>query len=799
MTRTRSLTLLSLLLALVYVACGDDGPRPDGRSDAAVDLAVDLTPSPETGVDAAMDAGDAAVDLAPDAEADLELDGPEPDAPPVPAHSACSAPQALSLVGGVASVTDSTAAAKDEFPQVSCGNPMGPWPGPQLYYKVQLSAGTEYKVTLKPAGFDAALYAFPAATACSDTAIDAACAGPTHSGDQVGVSQELLRIKPTATGDWIVVVDAYSAGQAGLFTLAVEEVIPPANGACGQAQLLALQNGQALVSGDTSGSANEFGAQISCGGPLGLAGPQVYYRVAASAGVQLLLALKAGFPAYLYLFPAPAGTCGATEVEAGCAAAGHLGPLGPNVGQTLSYTPAASGDVIVAVDSASPTAGGTFQLKVTELAPPANASCSAASSLTLTSGQASVSGSTAGAPDEHPALSCGGPALDGPQLYYAVDLTAGTLYRLLLSAQFAASLYVFPKSAGCAASAIAAACASAGKTGDALPAIIAGGKGAIYFKPTTGGTHIVAVDSHDALAAGAFSLEVAEVKAAANASCAKAQSLTLSGGKASASGDTYGAANEHAGLSCGGLKALDGPQLYYQLPLQSGQTYKLTLFPAFSGYLYVTPSSVGCSATALETACTGHLIGPVWPGTAGSLLFTPKASAAHLVAVEGGANLPGHYGTFELEVAPHQAPTHGVCTSPKALTLSGSSGSLAESGDTFGAANEFGASITCGSGATFDGPQLYYRLSLQAGTSYTVELGPKGWDGALYLLPEPASCTAATFESACVQGGLAVDDAPLNGVETLSLTPATTGDHLLVVDGATPAAAGPFTLDISWK
>ncbi len=63
-------------------------------------------------------------------------------------HSSCSAPRTLSWSGGTATITDDTTAAINQYSLLSCGNKSGPWPGPQLYYKVPLTAGKTYRARL---------------------------------------------------------------------------------------------------------------------------------------------------------------------------------------------------------------------------------------------------------------------------------------------------------------------------------------------------------------------------------------------------------------------------------------------------------------------------------------------------------------------------------------------------------------------------------------------------------------------------------------------------------------------------
>jgi len=138
-----------------------------------------------------------------------------------PTNGACSSPQALSLVSGTGLASGDTGPLKNDLAGISCGSALGPWSGPQAYHRVQLQGGASYQVTVQPeAGFDPALYAFPAATACEASAVNAACAG--HASDVIGVGQpESLTLAPAQDGDWILVVDSWSPSEVGSYSLAI--------------------------------------------------------------------------------------------------------------------------------------------------------------------------------------------------------------------------------------------------------------------------------------------------------------------------------------------------------------------------------------------------------------------------------------------------------------------------------------------------------------------------------------------------------------------------------------------------
>jgi hypothetical protein len=136
-----------------------------------------------------------------------------------PANGTCGTPRVLSLEASPVVETGGTGALSNDLVGVSCGNPQGPWDGPQAYYRVSLKAGVAYTVELQPdPTFDPALYAFPASTSCSASAVSAGCSG--ISSDQVGAGQkESLTLIPAVDTDYSIAVDSWSPSEVGDFTL----------------------------------------------------------------------------------------------------------------------------------------------------------------------------------------------------------------------------------------------------------------------------------------------------------------------------------------------------------------------------------------------------------------------------------------------------------------------------------------------------------------------------------------------------------------------------------------------------
>jgi hypothetical protein len=569
--------------------------------------------------------------------------------------------------------------------------------------------------------------------------------------------------------------------------------VAPGSDRCAGAAAVVLTSGKASVKGTTAGAKNEYGAGVRCGETTPLAGPQRYYRIELDAALSYRFELRPAFTAALILFSA----CGQSTINVDCSSGGASGAssglVGAGSAAALHFVPPASGTYYISVDSRSPEEAGTFELRVESFASPAQAQCAGALPVVLAGGKVTVQGATLGAKNEfEKQIHCGlGVDFDGPQVYYAVDLLAGQWYRLSLSPDFPAALYVAHSAGACRPENIEADCQ--GLTGTVLPAVPKGGTGATAFSPPLAGTYLLAVDSSDPSAAGSFVLDIETLSPPGNMTCAAATPLALTGGQGSATGDTETFLNDRgAQVTCGTLAPLVGPQAYYLLDLARA-AYQIVLQPDFPAVL-----TVGTSCLTLPADCgSGGLGGaalPVGAGKTGSLLFDATSAGSYVVAVDGTS--PTAAGTFALTVREHSPPTNGVCSSPKLITLGGSP--TVEVGDTGPLQNDLGG-ITCGSGlGPFAGPQAYYRVSLKGGLTYAIELEPEpSFDPALYAFPATTACASAAVNSACQ--GLASDAIGVGLKETLSLAPAVDVDYVVVVDSWSPSEVGSFVLRVSWK
>ena len=571
------------------------------------------------------------------------------------------------------------------------------------------------------------------------------------------------------------------------------DAAPAGDDRCSGAKPVTFSSGKATLSGSTATALNEFGDQVRCGEQSGFVGPQHYYSLTMDSAKVYRFTLTPQFDAVLYLF----SECSKTLINVDCASGGATGALSPPIakGQSggVTFVPPASGIYRFAVDSADAAEAGAYQLVVEELSAPDHGACASPKKLTLVSGSATVTDSTLGALNENGTqLTCGLTAtLDGPQLYYEVDLTGGEWYRLTLEPQFTATLYVAGSAGGCNATNIETDCS--GITGTVLPLVPKGGKAATAFRPLTSGSYLVVVDSPDPKQAGAFTLTLESKAPEAGATCQGATQLPLVGGEASVSGDTTPLVNDLGALvSCGASAPLVGHQAYYSVDLKAGVSYQVLLKPDFPAVLGVGQACATFPIDCASGGATGDAVAVPAKGF-GSRLFTPKTSGAHVIGVDSTSL--SALGTFTLQIAEYQSPTNGTCAAPKLLTLTQSP--VEAIGDTGPLKNDL-SGVDCGDPkGPWPGPQAYYQVALKAGVQYTVTLLPDPtFDAALYAFPAATTCGTTEINSGCQ--GFSSDAVGAGTQESVVLQPAVDTDYVLVVDSWSPSEVGSYALQVAW-
>ncbi|MBW2537697.1 MAG: hypothetical protein JRI55_39795, partial [Deltaproteobacteria bacterium] len=541
---------------------------------------------------------------------------------------------------------------------------------------------------------------------------------------------------PDGTGDQLVAFDALQPP---------DQLVPrdgqpqpdagprDAPSGCTAAAPLTLTGGKAQVSGtiQPTDSDNDVVLQASSCATATTVGVDRFYTVSLVSGKAYTIALEttAGLEAAVYVFAScsdVAGTCvgGATTDPTSKPAqvmviAGNIGTY--TIGVDSTAAPGASGG------------HGDYTLTVTEMAN--TDTCIGAASLTWSSGKASTTGDTSTATDTVNLSFSGSTSspTPGPDRFYAVELTAGQAYKVTVTptGSFVPAVYVLQSCTNPATSCVAG--ADSGSPG---------GSAVTTLTPKTTGTYFIGVDYSAPPfipeSSGPFTLTVEKFVPAQNDSCASAEALTWSSGKASATGDTSLAVDD-VNLStpypgnCM-FKGTPGPDLFYSVAVTGGKAYKVTVTPTtpWPAAVYVFESCTNPAGT-----CLAGLEYP--PPTGAAVTFTAPKTGNLLIGVDSAA-MPGGGGPFTVTVEEFVPPQNDTCAS--AQTLTWNAGKATASGDTTMATNAvdlMGTSGACAVKGT-PGKDLFYALPVTAGKAYkvTASAGSSGpmppWPIALYVL-----------------------------------------------------------------
>ncbi len=140
--------------------------------------------------------------------------------------------------------------------------------------------------------------------------------------------------------------------------------------------------------------------------------------------------------------------------------------------------------------------------------------------------------------------------------------------------------------------------------------------------------------------------------------CLNAKMLKLVNGKATESGDTSTLTNEFAKLTCGGSVPLAGPQAYHMILLSAGESYKVTLAPAFDAYFYIFSPMSSCTEASIQKDCssqggTGDASPLISKGGSKSITFKVLKTGYWYIAVDssGAAKVGKFKLTVELDCA----------------------------------------------------------------------------------------------------------------------------------------------------
>jgi hypothetical protein len=538
---------------------------------------------------------------------DLPFDLPIVEAGPADAGppGSCGNPHLLPLNSvGATTVSGKTSGAVNDFGSlISCASTFT-FDGPQRYYLVPFTGGQRYALTLYTPGWDGALYLFKTRS-CDPVKISNECVGNVAENAGYG-DTEVLIFTPKASGSFTVVVDSKQKLAAGSFTLTIMEAPLLAHTSCAKAKQLNPAGGKDSVTENTYFADDEH-ATLQCQeagtglNSFNLSGRQLYYRWAAKKDSWYKLTLKSeGWWQHLYTFSSSA--CSLAAIAADCRS---TGPNVPGATQALYYKAKSSSQAYFAVDSASSSNGGAFTASLVAITAPKNATCANAQLLPLLAGNVSVSSDVGPllTPNEFTGVQCGTwtSTQDGPQVYYSVDLKAGQLYFVSLTADSAYKLLAYRFSDTCDPAVIKQDC-NLGKRGDHITSdfVSWGSVRHMAFTPVKTGRQKIAVDSRLGSHYGGFTLDVEELAKPANDSCKTAEVLTLNAGLASVSAVKAGATNT---LAACGSEQLDAIDLWYKFTPTPGKKHRVTFKPGGPGHFVVFDGNHNCVENAVKTDC----------------------------------------------------------------------------------------------------------------------------------------------------------------------------------------------------
>ena len=545
----------------------------------------------------------------------------------------CKNPIAMTWASGKATASGDTTKAVNSLSFSSssgCTDTMGK--GPDMFYRLAVTAGKTYQVKMTPTSWDGAVYVF---TNCAKPLNS--CLGGSDNGYTSGA--ETVTFTAKNTGKVLIGVDAYSTTGKGKFTLEAKTVTVPANNTCTGAKALTFTSGKAKVTGDTSLATNTVKITSSTGSCTGVAvlGSDLWYKLSAKAGKKYSITVTPSTsPSYnvAYMVLPACATTGAKCITG--ADSGYSGTK-----ESGTFTPSTTGDYYIVITSRyTPKqysyANGTFTLEVAEtVAPtkPANDTCAAATALTLTSGSTTVTGDNSAATNTmsvaSSSSSCTSKVIKGGDMFYSLVTKVNQEYQVTLTpgTGFNGAIAVLSK-----CDATGAACVKGVDSGASATAE------SVTFKATSTGPYIIAVTSQYAPGAtygsGTFSLKVAEYTTPAGETCTTAKAMTFTSGTATATGDTTNFANDlnMSSAKCGSTTAYSTPgnDEFHKVTLKANQKYTVTLTPAstFDAAVYAFS---GCNKP--KTTCLG-VHDPIGSGKVATITFTPTTAGTYFIGVD---------------------------------------------------------------------------------------------------------------------------------------------------------------------
>lgn len=655
-----------------------------------------------------------------------------------PTGDRCTSPL---VVAGSGTFTGDTRTAVDDVRDVSrcTGFTQA---GPDQVYQVALQAGDRLRATVTTPGtpWDVSLYLL------------SSCSSPAQScvaGEDNG-TPEIVDYVATSAGNYLLVVDGFSATGGGAYVLEVElNPAPVPNDQC----LGAYDVGPGgTFTGTTRGATNHYDPTSAGCTRFSANGPDVVFSVDLAAGERLLAEVDAPWDASLYVLRDCA------QPRTSC-----LGGSDAGNPERVDLTAPATATYFIVIDGFGSNQGD-FALTVVVSPPAASGGDTCATAIAVPAGGGVFSSTTQGlANDLDPGPSCTGYPAAGPDRVYRVDLGAGDVVEAVAT---------FESTLDGALYAVTGCTPIAGCGGSDLG--LAGQPEGLRLVADAAGPRYVVVDAERAGASGTHELRVTTWT---GETCTAAPPLRL--GNRPERTLTTGKRNDYSPnvTTCTGASA-SGEDRAYAVSLRAGDQLRATL----------TPDAPWDAALYLVSACSNvgaSCVGGSDVRGAGAETIAPVVEQAgtYYLIVDGFSGSDGR-GTLTATVA-----RGDTCRDPYVVPSTGGT----FRGTTVGYGADLGATVAAGSCTTFAqvGSDAVYRVTVGPGQTLDASVAAS-WDVALYLV---SSCTASA--TTCRVGSDRGEPESLT-YRNAGATPETL---FLVVDSWRVGAAytGAYTLSVTLR
>jgi len=561
----------------------------------------------------------------------------------IPPHDVCAKiQQPLTIPAGKTELTHAgdTSLAKDDVNLSPTSCTKNTTAGPDLFYKLNVTAGHKYVVTLDGAGWNESLYLF------SNCANVAGTCSPYMGSDASTSAPEQAHFYAKTSGAFYIGVDGRAAADKGLFTLHIKAIPLEQHNTCANAKALTFTGTKAKVSSSTDLAVDTLDLTSSGCTGKSTQGPDLFYSAPLSGNLLYKVSLTpaAGYDAALYIL----SKCGTSS----CVVGADAGVAGEE--EVIVFKPPATGTYIIGVDTrikgTSTAARGKFTLTVDRFSPLYGETCTKPLPLLMIPPWTKVqtSGNTTGYTNT---LNIGGfkhggataPSTGGNDMFFTLPVTKNYYYAAIVKPKISGFTPVTFALTNC--SSPATSFLGWGSSAGSAKA------GSFAFKAAASGVVLVGVDGLSSGQKGSFTLDLWQGLLAANDTCAKAKAVTLVSGKATVSGSKFAATSS---LSKCGSSLLAASDLFYKFTPVKGKTYKFTFKPTGNnGYFGVWDGAHACDPTKVATQCGaagGYIM--VTNGSSGTKTF--KSTSGDIYFVVDGASAA--YDVYDFTVAIEQVP-----------------------------------------------------------------------------------------------------------------------------------------------